>query len=79
MAGSSDPSQQGVAPPPPGVTPNFAHPEYHSCGVVPITIVFLTLATIFLLLRLYTKARILKLVGAEDCGSTSLYLMRWAR
>ena len=63
----ANPMQQGIVPPPPGVVPNFANPAYKSDGVVPVTAVFLVLSTTFLLLRLYTKLRILKAFGVEDC------------
>ncbi|KAL6722052.1 hypothetical protein ACLMJK_001157 [Lecanora helva] len=66
MASSADPLDQPIAPPPPGVTPNLDHPAWRSCGVVPVTVVFLSLSTIFLLLRLYTKLRIIKIFGLED-------------
>ena len=57
----------GIIPPPDGVTPNFIDPEYSSGGIVPICAVFLTLSTIFLVLRVYTKAHIIKIFGLEDC------------
>lgn len=67
MAG--DQPVQGVFPPPPGVAPNFTNPSYISAGIVPASAVFLSLSTICLLLRIYTKARIIKIFGAEDCKS----------
>ena len=57
----------GAVPPPPGITPNFVNPDYNDGGTVPVTAVFLTLSTIALSLRVYTKARVVKLFGAEDC------------
>lgn len=70
MAAVVNPSNQGISPPPPGVTPNFVDPPDHQLGVVPILIVFNSLATIALALRLYTKIHILKLVGWEDAAIT---------
>ena len=60
----------GVIPPPPGVTPNFEHPAYHSGGIVPIAAVFIPLAAIFMILRVYTKLRIIRVFGLEDCEWT---------
>lgn len=57
----------GVVPPPPGITPNYAHPAYHSGGIVPLACVFIPLAAIFMALRVYTKVRIIKVFGLEDC------------
>ena len=57
----------GAIPPPPGVTPNFTNPVYHSGAIIPLSAVFITLATIFLAIRIYTKAVILKVFGLEDC------------
>ena len=57
----------GVIPPPEGITPNFVNPVYHSGGILLISVVFLTLSSIFLLLRLYTKAHILKQFEVEEC------------
>ncbi|KAL8665663.1 MAG: hypothetical protein Q9168_007657 [Polycauliona sp. 1 TL-2023] len=57
---------QGVIPPPQGVEANFVNPVYHSGGIVPITIIFVTLSTVFLAVRIYTKAHIIKVFGLED-------------
>ena len=62
MAAVVQPSDQGIFPPPPGVTPNFVNPPDHQLGVVPILIVFNSLATIALALRLFIKVYILKIV-----------------
>lgn len=56
----------GIFPPPPGVTANFVNPPQHTNGLVPLIGVFLTLSTIFLALRLYTKAFLLRILGWED-------------
>ena len=58
----------GVVPPPPGVTPNFDNPELAyplSTGKTMIG-VGLSIAGLFILMRIYTKARILRNFGAED-------------
>ena len=59
-------SPRGIIPPPVGVEANFVNPIYHSGGIVPITAVFVTLSTVFLALRIYTKVRIIKVFGLED-------------
>ena len=57
----------GIAPPPPGVTPNF-HPPYTDVQVSLIvsTAVFLFLATGALALRLYTSLGIAKKWELDD-------------
>ncbi|KAI4236121.1 MAG: hypothetical protein L6R40_006246 [Gallowayella cf. fulva] len=60
-------SIRGAVPAPPGVEPNFTNPVYHSGGIVPITAIFVTLSTVFLAIRIYTKAHIIKVFGLEDC------------
>ncbi|KAL8773044.1 MAG: hypothetical protein Q9209_002064 [Squamulea sp. 1 TL-2023] len=57
---------RGVVDPPPGVKADFISPVYHSGGIVPITAIFVTLSTIFLAIRIYTKAHIIKVFGLED-------------
>ncbi|KAL8898003.1 MAG: hypothetical protein Q9192_002307 [Flavoplaca navasiana] len=65
-------SPRGIIPPPAGVEANFVNPEYRSGGIVPITAVFFTLSTVFLALRIYTKARIIKVFGLEDRSLTCI-------
>ena len=62
-------SANGAFPPPTDITPNFANPDHVSGGIVPISAVFLTLSTLVLALRVYTKVRILRASYAEDCES----------
>ncbi|KAL9597906.1 MAG: hypothetical protein Q9219_004859 [cf. Caloplaca sp. 3 TL-2023] len=68
------PDQIGVVPPPPGITPNFKNPQYHSGGIVPLACVFIPLAAIFMALRVYTKVRIIKVFGLEDWTIIVAYL-----
>lgn len=56
----------GFFPPPPGVETNFVNPEQNLAGLVPLICVFVPLSTIFLALRVYTKARIIRVFGWED-------------
>jgi hypothetical protein len=57
----------GLARPPPGVTPNFAHPESRGYRITLTLIVCLVLCTGVVLLRLYTRYFITRMVGADDC------------
>ncbi len=54
--------------PPPGVTPNFINPpiDHYSAWIVAATLA-LTLSTIFVLIRVYTRFFIIKIHGWEDC------------
>ena len=63
-----------VFPPPPGVTPDYTDPDRNFCGIVPLMCVFIPLSTTFLALRLYTKARILRLLGWEDVAIVVAWL-----
>lgn len=65
-AAATNQTYGGAVPPPPGVTPNLINPERVTGGVVPVSAVFLTLSTIALGLRLYTKIGIIKIFGKED-------------
>jgi hypothetical protein len=57
----------GLVSPPPGVTPNFAHPESRGYRITLTLIVCLVLCTGVVLLRLYTRYFITRMVGADDC------------
>lgn len=57
----------GVIPPPDGVTANLINPERRGAPVVHVLAgVGMTLSTLFLIMRLYTKARINRSFGSED-------------
>lgn len=56
-----------------GVTPRVANRNDVADGIVPISAVLLSLSTIFLALRIYTKVRILRTFFAEDCESETSY------
>ena len=66
MSSGSTAAVNSIVPPPPGVVPNFVNPHRVTGGVVPVSAVFLTLSTIALAIRLYTKIGIIKIFGAED-------------
>jgi hypothetical protein len=57
----------GLLPPPPGVMPNFDHPDSIAYRLVIATTVCLVASTAVLLLRLYTKRFIVHTLGTEDC------------
>lgn len=59
--------QVGVAPPPPGITPDFdySHPWKYKTDLV-IVGVGLTLSTLFLAMRVFTRACLLSKFGWDD-------------
>ncbi|KAH6721033.1 hypothetical protein BKA61DRAFT_589855 [Leptodontidium sp. MPI-SDFR-AT-0119] len=57
----------GALPPPPGITPNFAHPKDVLRTVNFVTqSLCISLVTIFVLMRIYTRAVIQKMMYKED-------------
>lgn len=64
----------GIFPPPLGVTPNYENPDWNDCGIIPLMCIFIPLSAVFLALRLYTKARIIKVVGWEDVAMLAAWL-----
>ncbi|KAL8830373.1 MAG: hypothetical protein Q9170_005754 [Blastenia crenularia] len=70
MSSTTPVQPPGLFPPPPGVTANFTNPPIRTDGIKPLVSIFLPLSFLFLVLRLYTKARIIKLVGLEDLFAT---------
>lgn len=78
MASSSNPTgpvpPPGIFPAPPGITPDYIHPEVRSYGFVPLSAVFTTLSTFSLALRLYTKGRIIRLLGWDDAAITLAWM-----
>ena len=61
-----------AAPPPPGVIPNLINPQNLSVASNATVITCLVATTIFVWLRVYTKLRIYKSHGYEDCKAKSL-------
>ena len=57
----------GALPPPPGVRPNFEHPESDGYRLVVVTVIFLLLASFVLSLRIYTRRIIVHAIGYDDC------------
>ncbi|AEO59655.1 hypothetical protein MYCTH_2135030 [Thermothelomyces thermophilus ATCC 42464] len=56
----------GLMPPPPGVTPDFYHTTAVQVRFIIVFAVTFTLATIALLLRLYTRAFVVKSLGLDE-------------
>ena len=59
--------QQGALEPPPGVTPNFAHPHSLEGYVLATQIIFFTLVPVCVLSRLYISFFIMDRFGLEEC------------
>lgn len=53
--------------PPAGVTPNFVDPPNREATIFPIMALCLTIATLAVLVRLYSKLFLLRSVAYEDC------------
>lgn len=64
----------GLFPTPPGVQPNFVDPEQRTGGAVPLIATFLTLSTIFLIVRLYMKLHIVRAFGWDDVAIVAAWL-----
>lgn len=58
----------GALPPPPGVEPNFDNPVDQMAQNIALHTVLLTLSTICVAIRTYTRVRIMaSSLGADDC------------
>lgn len=67
---------QGVVPPPPGVTPNFDHPERRlDVTLYIVSSVGMAICTLCLAMRVYTKQWIKKAFGIED--GMQLQIRHW--
>ena len=56
-----------IIPPPPGVTPNYVDPYSLQRYDILCQIVCLTVSTLLVCMRLYTKVRVLRRLGSDDC------------
>lgn len=62
------PTPVGAAPPPPGVTPVFNGPLNDKQKQIILTsAIMMALSTLFMGLRLFTRAFIVKSIGTDDC------------
>ncbi|KAJ8124294.1 hypothetical protein O1611_g9346 [Lasiodiplodia mahajangana] len=60
-----------LRPPPPGRTSNFTNPESRSYQLYILIAVLTALVVIVISLRLYTRLRITRSFGVDDCGHSS--------
>ena len=61
-----------AAPPPPGVIPNFINPKNQESAMNATLIICLSIATVCVWLRVYTKLMISKSHGYDDCEPSLL-------
>ena len=61
-----------VAAPPPGVTPDFTHPPSRTSIAVAVCSVSLVITLILFGVRVYTRLRITRCYGYDDCKLPSL-------
>ena len=66
--------QMAAVPAPPGVTQNFEDPAYATRSLDVFVAIGLCIAGLFIVMRVYTKAYLLRNFGAED-GKTSRHLL----
>lgn len=69
MTGDALLDESPALQPPLGVTPNFIDPEDMHNMIIATLAVTLGAATLFTVIRMYTKAFILKSIAPEDCSS----------
>lgn len=68
---------QGVVPAPAGVVANFDNPHSELNTNIAVHSVFLTISTLVILMRIYTRIHISRLsLGIDDCQST-LDILAW--
>lgn len=60
-------------PPPPGVKSNFINPQSRQPEMIAINAILLTIATLFLLMRLWTRSFITRSIGWDDCKWEMLF------
>ena len=67
MAFTQDPHAQLPAmPPPPGGIPNFDDPEFTVRSLIISSIIFTSLAGVTVIVRVYTRTRIVRAFGSDD-------------
>ena len=66
--GNYDPATIPLAPPPPGVTPNFTNPYNRTWEIHVTSAVCLTMTTLFVALRFYAKVFLIKQTTRDDCN-----------
>ena len=78
MTPDMDLSHTPAGRPPPGVRPNFVDPESLRTPVIAINVIFLVLATLAVVMRVYTKRTIARAVGWDDCKCLRLGVEKYA-
>ena len=63
----ADLAQIPAGRPPPGTISNFINPVTLKDPIVAINVIFLTVATLFVSLRIYTRKFLNRTIGSEDC------------
>ncbi|KAL2163212.1 hypothetical protein VTH06DRAFT_5268 [Thermothelomyces fergusii] len=66
MDPASSTEMVGLMPPPPGVTPDFYHTTAVQTRFIVVFVVTFVLATVALLLRVYTRAFVVKSIGLDE-------------
>ena len=61
--------------PPPGAVPNLIDPPSLRRVVITMLTLFMTLSTLFILMRMYTKIFLLRKTAFEDCMCLSISRM----
>lgn len=64
-----DLSKISIVPPPPGVIQNFHDPESRATMGKVVSLIGFGLMVVFVMLRLYTRGRITRSMGWDDCMS----------
>ena len=64
---SSSLSSLPLAPPPPGVTPNFVNPESRTDQIYVISAVWLAFMILMMMVRMYAKFFVLRSRTWDDC------------
>ncbi|KAB8208662.1 hypothetical protein BDV34DRAFT_210720 [Aspergillus parasiticus] len=71
-------TQQGISPPPPGVVPNFINPQNQFQGCTPFVAFYLTINSLALVMRLYTRRFIIRAsLAIDDYLCIIAYVVPW--
>ena len=65
-----------VAAPPPGAISNFSDPKTQSTNLIVLNTVFLSLMSMVVGIRLYSRAFLLHALGWDDCRCRALMLSK---
>ena len=67
MLATVDYSHVPVLDPPRGITANFINPPAIACSVLEVSLPLSVVSTTYVLARIYTRWRIVKSMGWDDC------------